>query len=107
MSLLGKFSFTKLVDKLSPTGDSEHTQEKSEIKVPDETAGEAITLERIKDLISDAYSALDENKKVLLLERADRLETQLVQKYRARGLKVTADNICNTLEDHRKRFHNH
>ncbi|MBT8347698.1 MAG: hypothetical protein KJO28_15495 [Desulfofustis sp.] len=75
--------------------------------VIDEMVGEEITLERIKDLIIEAYSALDDNNRVLLLQRADRLEAQLVGIYRARGLKITADNICDTLEDHRRRYHNY
>ena len=68
--------------------------------LPEEGNGE-ISLERIKDLIIAAYSALDETSRVLLLEKADLLEAQLVSIYRARGLQITADNICETLESHR------
>lgn len=107
MNLIGKFSLNKILSKLSLTGSADHSKEMSAKEVFDEIVGEEITLERIKDLIIEAYSALDDKNRVLLLERADRLETQLVQTYRAKGLKITADNICTTLDDHRRRYHNH
>ncbi len=69
--------------------------------LPEEGNGE-LRLERIKDLIIEAYSTLDETSRVLLLEKASLLEEQLVAIYRARGLQITADNICKTLESHRK-----
>ena len=107
MSLLGKFSFRKLLNQLRPTVAVDPATEMTAKEMLDEIVGEEISLERIKDLIIEAYSAIDDNKKVLLLERADRLEAHLVQNYRAKGLTITADNICNTLEDHRRRCHNH
>ncbi len=70
-----------------------------------ETGGEHISLEQIKDLIIEAYTALDDNRRMLLLDRADRLEARLVAAYRAKGLRITADNICTTLEDHRRRHY--
>ncbi len=104
MNLPGKLSFNRLLYKLGLTGSADHMKEMTAREVPDVMVGEEITLERIKDLIIEAYSVLDDNKKVLLLERADRLEAQLVHAYRAKGLKITADNICTTLEDHRRRY---
>jgi hypothetical protein len=74
-------------------------------EVPDDIVGEEITLERIKNLISEAYAVLDDNRRMILLERADRLEAQLVETYRGKGLKITADNICDTLEDHRRHLY--
>ena len=104
MNLLGKLSFYKLLYKLGLTGSADHKKEMTAKEALGEIVGNEITLERIKDLIIEAYSVLDDNAKVLLLERADRLEAQLVHAYRAKGLKITADNICTTLEDHRRRY---
>ena len=106
MSLFENFSLAKLLSRLKLIGSGNHTKEITVKEVLDEVVGEDITLKRIKGLIIEAYSALDDNKRVLLLERADRLEAQLVETYRAKGLKITADNICDTLEDHRRRHHN-
>lgn len=68
---------------------------------------EEVSLERIKDLIIEAYAAIDGNRRALLLQRADDLQYQLVAIYRARGLQITADNICDTLESYRKRHFKH
>lgn len=105
MSLLGNFFISKLFYQFKPTGAANQTKEVTVKEMLDEVVGEDISLERIKDLIIEAYSALDDCSRVLLLERADRLEAQLVKNYRDKGLKITADNICNTLEDHRRRHH--
>ncbi len=107
MSLLGKFSFGRLFNQLRKKGAVAPATEITAKDMHDEIVGEEISLERIKELIIEAYSAIDDNNKVLLLERADQLEAQLVQTYRAKGLKITADNICDTLENHRRRFHGH
>ena len=107
MSLLAKFSISKLLNQLTSTGSADRTKKITAKGVLDEIVSEEITLERIKDLIIEAYSALDDNKRVLLLERADKLEAHLVESYRAKGLKITADNICTTLDDHRRRYRNH
>ena len=104
MNLLGKLSLNKILYKLGLIRSADHKNEMTAMEALDQFVGEEITLERIKDLIVEAYSALDDNTKVLLLERADRLEAQLVRAYRAKGLKITADNICSTLEDHRRRY---
>ena len=106
MNLLGKLSVNTLLYKLGLTGSAAPRKETTAKEALDEIIGEEITLERIKDLIIEAYSVLDDNTKMLLLQRADRLEAQLVQAYRAKGLKITADNICTTLEDHRRRCTN-
>ncbi len=107
MSLVGKFSFRRLLNQLRLTRSVNPATEMTAKDMLDEIVGEEISLERIKDLIIEAYSAIDDNKKVLLLERADKLEAQLVHTYRAKGLRLTADNICNTLADHRRRCDNH
>lgn len=102
MSLLKKITPGKLVRLLKlSTPVSRQSLPVSLESLPEEGNGE-ISLERIKDLIIEAYSALDETSRVLLLEKADLLEAQLVSIYRARGLQITADNICETLESHRK-----
>jgi hypothetical protein len=106
MSLLEIFSLTKLLSQFKLIGSGDQKRETTAREVLDEPVGEEITLKRIKHLIIEAYSALDDKKRVLLLERADRLEAHLVETYRAKGLKITADNISDTLEDHRRRHHN-
>jgi hypothetical protein len=107
MSLLGKFSFGRLLNQLRQKGAVDPATEITANDMLDEIVGEEISLEGIKELIIEAYSTIDDNIKVLLLERADKLQAQLVQTYRAKGLKITADNICDTLENHRRRFHSH
>ena len=107
MSFLGKFSFSKLLHHLVLAGSVNQTQEMTAGDVLDENVGEEISLERIKDLIVEANSALDDNKRELLLRRAERIEVQLIETYRAKGLKITADNICDTLQDYRRRYCNH
>ncbi len=74
------------------------------VEISHEEVYEDPTLERIKDLLIEAYSTFDETSRMLLLEKADRLEAQLIATYRSRGLRITADNICGTLNDHRRRL---
>ena len=102
MSLFKKITPHKLVRllKLSAPESPRSTPIAVE-SLPEEGNGE-LRLERIKDLIIEAYSTLDETNKVLLLEKASLLEEQLLAIYRARGLQITADNICRTLKSHRK-----
>ena len=102
MSLLKKITRRHLARLLKlTTSVSRQSITETVEPLPEEGTGE-LSLERIKDLIIEAYSALDETSRALLLEKADLLEAQLVAIYRARGLQITADNICETLESHRK-----
>lgn len=64
--------------------------------------GTDITLERIKDLIIEAYAQIDTFKREQHLVKADDLERRLVTEYKSRGLKQTANNIAQSLELHKK-----
>ena len=105
MSILAKFSLLRYLSHLKPARSDAGTQKLNDVESGDQKGGEDISLERIKDLIIEAYALVDDNRRELLLDRADRLEAQLVEAYRAKGLRITADNICNTLEDHRRRYY--
>jgi len=61
-----------------------------------------ITLERIKDLILEAYAQVDLLKREELLVKAESLEEQLLALYRKKGLSLTATNIAHSLKAHRK-----
>ena len=101
--MLPKFSLLRYLGQLKPARSVAGAKEVNDKEVLDQKGGEDISLERIKDLIIEAYTVVDDNRRKLLLERADRLEARLVAAYRAKGLRITADNICTTLEDHRRR----
>ncbi|MGI9538346.1 MAG: hypothetical protein ACR2PB_14845 [Desulfocapsaceae bacterium] len=106
MSLLKKISSNKFVRLLKLSAPVGHQPRLATAESLPETSSGELSLERIKDLIIEAYSALDGKRRMKLLERADQMEAQLVSIYRARGLQITADNICDTLETHRKRHCN-
>ncbi|MCG6930550.1 MAG: hypothetical protein LJE64_08320 [Desulfofustis sp.] len=61
------------------------------------------SLERIRDMIIEAYAQVDRSMRDKLLAQADRLQQQLLMEYKSKGLKLTADNIDHTLETHKKR----
>ncbi len=63
----------------------------------EKTANE-LTLENIRDLIIEANCCVDKKRRIYLLEKAARLEKQLIAAYRAKGLMVTAENITKTLK---------
>lgn len=64
--------------------------------------GTEITLERIKDMIIEAYAQVDKFKREQFLIQADDLERRLVTEYKSRGLKQTANNIAQSLDIHKK-----
>jgi len=102
MSLLKKISVNKFIRLFKFDTPVDNQPLRESVGSSHEKGNELLSLERIKDLIIEAYSAGDAQRRLTLLERADRLEVQLVAIYRARGLQITADNICDTLESHRK-----
>lgn len=57
-----------------------------------------LTLERIRDIIIEAYAQVDLSQREQLLIKADNLEQQLVTVYERKGLKLTANNIAHALE---------
>ncbi len=104
MSFLLKHSLSKIMSRLKHLKSADRRRPVSSVENSRGEVYEDLTLERIKDLLIEAYSTFDETSRMLLLEKADRLEAQLIATYRSRGLKITADNICDTLSDHRRRL---
>ena len=104
MSLIKKFSSHKIVRLLGLSAPQSDQLVLKSFEFLNEEDTKVLSLERIKDLIIEAYSVGNVKRRIALLERADRQEAQLVAIYRARGLQITADNICDTLDNHRKRY---
>lgn len=103
MSLLPKYCLTKILRRLNQIVVVDRQLQIRSAEKSAEDPNEDISIERIKDLIIEAYSKADENRRETLLQRADRLETHLVATYRSKGLEITADNIYRTIEHHRQR----
>ena len=104
MSLLKRISSHKFVRLLGLSAPRSDQLVLKSFELLNEEDTKVFSLERIKDLIIEAYSVGNAQQRIALLERADRQEAQLVAIYRARGLQITADNICDTLDNHRKRY---
>ena len=97
--MIGNFSFAKLIGFVKKKGLSQPVSSR------DGEHGimhKEITLERIKDIIIEAYAQVDQFKKNQLLGEAESLERQLVTTYRSKGLKLTADNIAHSLKAHKR-----
>ncbi len=71
-------------------------------QVNDDGAGD-LSLGRIKDTIVEAYDCADHGRREGMLKEAVRMERQLVEAYRSKGLEVTAHNITANLSLFRKR----
>jgi len=69
----------------------------------EDSSNHDLSIEYIKEKIVEAYDCADSQRRANLLDEAAQMEHQLVDAYRSRGLKITADNITYNLTLLRKR----